>query len=115
MSVRSVSYGLVGIVLEFYFMIINNLFFLLFLNVIISVLGFLIVQEYFVESPRCLNSQSRLDEAIDVMRKMAIINNSEEHSEEFLGVNKDILQESKKEIKIVKRQYDIVQIFKLKS
>ena len=38
------------------------------------------------------------------MRKMAIINNSEEHFEEFLSVNKDILQESKKEIKIVKHQ-----------
>ena len=52
MSARSASYGLVGIVLGFYFMIIHNLFFLLFLNVIISVLRFLLVQKYFVESPR---------------------------------------------------------------
>ena len=115
MSARSASYGLVGIVLGFYFMVINNLFFLLFLNVIISVLGFWIVQKYFVESPRWLNSQNRLDEAINVMRQMAILNNSKENFDEFLDVNKDILTESKKEIKTIKHQYNIIQIFQLKS
>ena len=115
MSARSASYGLVGIVLGFYFMIINNLFFLLFLNVIISVLGYWLVLKYFVESPRWLNSQNRLDEAIEAMRQMAIINNSKDNFEEFLEVNKDILHESKKEIKTVKHQYNIIQIFKLKS
>ena len=82
MSARSASYGLVGIILGFYFMIINSLVLLLFLNVIISVLGFWLVKQYFVESPRWLNSQNRLDEAINEMRKMAIINNSKEHFEE---------------------------------
>ena len=115
MSARSASYGLVGIVLGFYFMIINNLFFLLLLNVIISVLGFWIVQKFFVESPRWLNSQNRIDEAIGVMRQMAIINNSKFNFEEFLEVNKDILHENKKELKTVKHQYNIIQIFKLKS
>lgn len=115
MSARSASYGLVGIILGFYFMIINSLVLLLFLNVIISVLGFWLVKQYFVESPRWLNSQNRLDEAINEMRKMAIINNSKEHFEEFLEVNKDILTESKKELKTVRHQYNIIQIFKLKS
>ena len=115
MSARSASYGLVGIVLGFYFMIINNLIFLLFLNVVISVLGFWLVQKYFVESPRWLNSQNMLDEAIEAMRQMAIINNSKENFEDFLDINKEILHESKKEIRKVKHQYDIIQIFKLKS
>ena len=106
MSARSASYGLVGIVLGFYFMIINNLIFLLFLNVEISVLGIWLVQKYFVESPRWLNSQNMLDEAIEAMRQMAIINNLE-----FLDVNREILHERKKEIKKVKNQYDIIQIF----
>ena len=115
MSARSASYGLVGIVLGFYFMIINNLFLLLFINVVISVGGYWIVLKYFVESPRWLNSQNKLDEAIEAMRKMAIINNTKENFEQFLEINKDILQESKKEIKTVIHQYNIVQIFKLKS
>ncbi len=115
MSARSASYGLVGIILGFYFMIINNLIFLLILNVIISILGFWLVMKYFVESPRWLNSQNRVDEAIDAMRKMAVINNSKEEFEEFLEVNKEILNENKKEIKTVKHEYDIVKIFLLKS
>lgn len=115
MSARSASYGLVGIVLGFYFMIVNNLIFLLLLNVVISVLGFWLVMKYFVESPRWLNSQNRLDEAIDAMRQMAIINNSKEPFEEFIEVNKEILQESKNEIKTIKHEYNIIQIFKLKS
>jgi len=115
MSARSASYGLVGIVLGFYFMIVNNLMFLLLLNVVISVLGFWLVMKYFVESPRWLNSQNRLDEAIEAMRQMAIINNSKEPFEEFIEVNKEILQESKNEIKTIKHQYNIIQIFKLKS
>jgi len=111
MSARSASYGLVGIVLGFYFMIVNNLMFLLLLNVVISVLGFWLVMKYFVESPRWLNSQNRLDEAIEAMRQMAIINNSKEPFEEFIEVNKEILQESKNEIKTIKHQYNIIQIF----
>ena len=74
-------------------------------------MGIWLVQKYFVESPRWLNSQNMLDEAIEAMRQMAIINNSKENFEEFLEVNKEILHESKKEIKKVKHQYDIIQIF----
>ena len=115
MSARSASYGLVGIILGFYFMLINNLKILLWFNLIISCVGFLIVNKYFVESPRWLNSQNLLDEAIEELRKMATINNSLDHFEAFLEVNKDILLNSKKEIKTVKHDYNIVQIFKLKS
>ena len=115
MSARSASYGLVGIILGFYFMLINNLKILLWFNLIISCVGFLIVNKYFVESPRWLNSQNLLDEEIEELRKMATINNSLDHFEAFLEVNKDILLNNKKEIKTVKHDYNIVQIFKLKS
>ena len=115
MSARSASYGLVGIILGFYFLFINNLKILLWFNLIISLVGYYIVHRYFVESPRWLNSQNLLDEAIEELRKMATINNSLEHFETFLEVNKDLLHESKKEIKKVKHEYNIIQIFKLKS
>jgi hypothetical protein len=39
MSARSASYGLVGIILGFYFMLINNLNILLWFNLIISCAG----------------------------------------------------------------------------
>ena len=62
-----------------------------------------------------MNSQNKLDEAIEAMRKMAIINNAKENFDQFLEINKDILQESKNEIKPVIHQYNIAQIFQLKS
>lgn len=115
MSARSASYGLVGIVLGFYFMIINNLNLLLFLNILISVGGFYIVQKYFVESPRWLNSQNKVMDTIEVLKKMSYINNSEKTFENFLNANKELLIQNQKEIKEVKHNYTIVQIFKLKS
>ena len=46
---------------------------------------------------------------------MAVINNSLEHFETFLEVNKDILNDNKNEIQKVKHEYNIIQIFQLKS
>ena len=115
MSARSASYGLVGIILGFYFMLINNLNILLWFNLIISLAGYYIVHRYFVESPRWLNSQNLIDETLDALRKMAVINNSLEHFETFLEVNKDILNDNKNEIQKVKHEYNIIQIFQLKS
>lgn len=115
MSARSASYGLVGITLAFYFMIINSLHLLLFLNIIISVSGFLLVQKYFVESARWLNSKNRIMDAIDSLKSMAEINGSKEQFQAFLDVNQEMLQASHKEIKEIKTNYNIIQIFQLKS
>ena len=115
MSARSASYGFVGIVLGFYFWIFNNLIFMLFMNVVISVAGYWLVMKYFVESPRWLNSQNRLEDAINALEQMAIINNSKDHFDQFMDVNKEVLQQNKKELKQVKHEYNIIQIFQLKS
>ena len=115
MSARSASYGLVGITLAFYFMIVNSLHLLLFLNIIIAVSGFLLVQRNFVESARWLNSKNRIMEAIDALKSMAEINGSKEQFQTFLDVNQEMLQASHKEIEEIKTNYNIVQIFQLKS
>lgn len=115
MSARSASFGLVGIVLALYFLTINNLMLLFFLNIIISVAGYLLVQKYFVESARWLNSKNRINEAIEALRQMAIINNSQENFNTFLEVNKDLIEGSNKEITEIKESRNILEIFKLKS
>ena len=115
MSARSASYGLVGIVLAFYFMTINNLKLLLFINVIISFSAFYLVYYYFVESPRWLNSKNKINDAILCLQKISEINGSNEQFKMFLEVNHDLLESSKKEIEEIKSNYNIIQIFKLKS
>ena len=115
MSARSASYGFVGIVLAFYFMTVNNLNLLLFLNIIISVLLYFLVKNNFVESARWLNSKNRIKEAIDALAKMAEINNSKEQFNMFLNVNKEMLESNVKEIEEVKTNYNIIQIFHMKS
>ena len=115
MSARSASYGFVGIVLAFYFMIINSLKLLLLINVIISCWGFWLVRTYFVESARWLNSKNRINDAINCLQRMAEINGSNEQFKMFLEVNKELLESSKQEIEEIKTNYNIVQIFQLKS
>lgn len=115
MSARSASFGLVGILLAVYFMTINNLSLLFFLNIIVSICAYLLVQKYFVESARWLNSKNKIDEAIEALMHMAILNKSEEQFKTFLEVNKDLLEGSKKEITEIKESRNIVEIFMLKS
>lgn len=88
---------------------------LFFLNIIISVAGYLLVQKYFVESARWLNSKNRINEAIEALRQMAIINNSQENFNTFVEVNKDLIEGSNKEITEIKESRNILEIFKLKS
>lgn len=115
MSVRSATYGLVGIFLAFYFMTINSLSLIFFISIIMSVFAYFLAQKYFVESARWLNSKNKIEEAIDALKQMALINKSEEQFNTFLEVNKDLLDSSKKEITQIKENRNIIQIFMLKS
>lgn len=115
MSARSASYGLVGISLSFYFMIVNNLSLLLFINIAISIGAYMLASRNFVESARWLNSKNRVFDAIKSLKHMAEINGSRTQFQTFLDVNMEMLEASHKEIEEIKTNYNIIQIFQLKS
>lgn len=115
MSARSASYGLVGVMVGFYYLFINNLRLLLIINLSLSVLCYYLTLTYLVESPRWLMSKNRIDESIECLRGMAKINGSQEQFETFLTVNAEIIKSANKETTVVKESLTLFQIFQLKS
>lgn len=115
MSARSAAYGLVGVIVGFYYLFINNLKLLLIINIAISALCYYLTITYLVESPRWLMSKNRIEESIECLRGMARVNGSQEQLETFLTVNSEIIKTANKETTVVKESLTLLQIFQLKS
>jgi MFS family permease len=115
MSLRSASFGIVGVVLAFYFMYINDLKILFTFTLTASVLIMIMVNKYNVESPRWLNSKNRMTDCIEAFKKIAEINGTEENFKIFLEVNSDLLSGSANILSEVKKNHTIMDIFNYKS
>jgi MFS family permease len=115
MSLRSASFGIVGVLISCFFMTVNNLKILFIITSIIAITIFIVVHIYFVESPRWLNSKNRMLEAIEAFEKLSIINNTHKNFLYFLESNREMIQNSANEIKKIEKTHNLIDIFFYKS
>jgi MFS family permease len=115
MSLRSASFGIVGLVLAFYFMYVNDIKILFLFTLTASILIMIMVNKYYVESPRWLNSKNRVADCIDAFKKISVFNRTEENFKIFIEVNCDLLSGSAKNICEFKKNHTIMDIFSYSS
>jgi MFS family permease len=114
-SVRSASFGIVGIMVTIFYMYVNSLKGLFIITTIISILIVVTIEKYLVESPRWLNAKNRLPETLNVLRHIATVNNSLANFNKFCEINSAVLNSSAGNLKVIKKSYSIIEIFNFKS
>lgn len=116
MSLKNAMYGVSGICFALYFLFVNDLNLFFTINIIFSLLLLFLITNYFVESPRWLNSKNRMIECKEAFRKIAEINGSIENFEKFFEANTNLLcSDSVKNNSKVKKNHSLIDIFKFKS
>ena len=115
MSMMNAGYGIVGIFLGLYCLSVNNLTILLVLNVVIAFVCVVLTLVYLTESPRWLNANHRVKEAVAVLKQMAEINGTSEQFNKFYEENKSLVLHSNERVNIHGTKYTVIDIFKMKS
>jgi OCT family organic cation transporter-like MFS transporter 4/5 len=87
MSVNNAIFPATGIACALFFMFINNWRLLFFISTIMMAITTVITFKYFIESPRWLSSKNRLNECIDVLKKIADTNGRTENFKKFLDTH----------------------------
>lgn len=105
---------LTGIFITFYFKYVNNWRLLFGLASIYSLILSLVVNFYFLESPRWLNSKNRVKESIEILKQIADINGNKKSFDNFLKQNSQLIK-GDENLKEIKTTYTLFQILQLKS
>jgi MFS family permease len=87
MSVNNAIFPITGILCALFFMFINNWRLLYFVSSCLMVLTTFVTFKYFVESPRWLSSKNKINECIDVLKRIADMNGRTEYFKKFIDAN----------------------------
>ena len=115
MSAMNAGYGIVGVFLGLYFLSVNRLTVLFVINISIVILCIILTHVYLTESPRWLNANHRVKEAIEVIKEIARINNTVDNFILFYEENKETVLHSDDVINVNGTRYSIIDVFKMKS
>jgi len=74
-TLNQLAFPLTGILIGIFFLLINNWKILFFIICFLNGIAIYLSQHYLMESPRWLNSQKRYEELIEIMNRIACINN----------------------------------------
>ena len=116
MSLKSSSYGVTGIILGVYFMLVNNYKIITHVNLFISIAACVIGFMYLVESPEFLLTHNKKEEFNKSVAFIAKVNRTYNKAERLL--KEDTLFPNEKQAQNIKKDNDtlsIIDTFKLKS
>ena len=97
MSFIDAVYPFMGFLEALYFLTINNWRLLFLFTTIIHIFSTFFVLKYLPESPKWLYSKGKTNEAIEIMKEIALINGKEKEVETFLNLNRGKLTDNKEE------------------
>jgi MFS family permease len=92
MSVNNAIFPATGIACALFFMFINNWRLLFFISTIMMAVTTFITFRYFIESPRWLSSKNKVNECIEVLRKIADMNGKIENFNKFMDTHQGIFR-----------------------
>lgn len=87
MSLNNAIFPSTGIVCALFFMFINKWRLLFFISTVLMGITAVFTFKYFVESPRWLSSKNKINECIEVLKKIAAINGRSEDFKKYLAAN----------------------------
>ena len=115
MSLNNAVFPASGILIALCFLFVNNWRILFVFTSIMSCVITYLVFNYFLESPRWLNSKNRIVDCIDTLKEIARINGTLENYNKFLETNKTMINHSVSNFKETKKSMGFLEILKCKS